>query len=1087
MAERIRRLGLLLLLAALLAAPALAEEPDADSDGGVPLLNADTAEVCILVTDTAGSRLYLASEDEALTALANEGMGMDRWAAAPDGWLARLDETDFSLLVLERAQATLKAYACVGGADEYLLMLEDGGQTCVRLNREDCQTLTYDLIDQRGGQSFYRQASTRSLILLENGSARHYDHELTSGGTEVYRCPADNTLLVMLETDGERDCRIYRAIAEDEAWVVWEQEGGEALLVENLSASDALPAPTWESSVASRHRTVWILSAKTRRQTLTAYDRVSGLDFFLDGDEANAFCIDSHGLGYYVRTARIDGEALYVNEGEAALVYTAEDPGLRRYEQLDSSRRWRVFGDGDTALVENLAAGNLAKDTAWQNICFGLNGNAGLDHVVMINDQTSRRYQYDLMAVDGDWAMYACPETLAVTVCGRATGLVMSSALPAGDIPSSVRSINGATYSGVVIYARNGTSLSSSEQVDLLRMESHVTWEPLEKGFVAHVSIPEKYGFSFDLRAELDGDSVVVTIPDESIRESNPTYTITWLELFPMMGAANQDDNPQGYLFVPDGTGGLIAMTEKHGRFSTGYQSPVYGADDGFWASSSITYLYDTVNTLNDTYTALMPVFGLARTDLGQGYVAIIESGDTRCRITASPNGVTNFSYNRIYAGFHLREAYRQKTTNIETLEEDRYHADLSVRYCFLTGDDATYAGMAVRYREYLLASGGLVQRDTAYRTRVDFLGSERENFLAGTRAVEMTSVEDAREIIDDLRSQGVTTSLTAFKGWQSGGLYALPVDSFSVDGAVGGDEAFRQMVQDEAAMGARIYPYVDALRMNAATNTFTHDVAKMHSQDDIAETSRASVYKTFYYMLPASSAQRLRSLGQSLRANGVSGVAVGGVTGKLFSYSARDTYYGRGDCAEIYSGLLEELSQDMTLALESPNAYLWPSMSAFLDLPLHSSGYQYIDQEIPFLALVLKGVVPTYSEYVNFEANKREFFLQLVESGVYPSFYITRENASALIYTNSSDLYSVQFSSYRETIIDYDRQLRALAQATEGAVIVNHVIDGDLRCVTYSNGVKVYVNYGDVPADASEGFTVEAMGYAVWKEGSEP
>ena len=350
-----------------------------------------------------------------------------------------------------------------------------------------------------------------------------------------------------------------------------------------------------------------------------------------------------------------------------------------------------------------------------------------------------------------------------------------------------------------------------------------------------------------------------------------------------------------------------------------------------------------------------------------------------------------------------------------------------------------------------------------------------------------MTTADEARAIIDDLRAQGVSTLLSAFKGWQNGGLYALPVENFSADAAVGGSDALKRLVRDEAAAGAPVFLSVDALRMNAATNTFTHDVAKQHSQEDIAETSRKPVYTKFYFMIPEASARRLESLAKSLRDNGLENLAVGGITGKLFSWSARNSYYSRKDCAEAFSGRMKAIGEDMHLAMEAPNAYLWPAMNAFLDLPLHTSGYQYIDQEVPFLAIVLKGVVPTYSEYVNFEANRQEFFLQMAETGTYPSFYITQENASALIYTNSNELYSVQVASHRDTIIAYDRLLRELAGKTADAVIVNHVIDGDLRCVTYSNGVKVYVNYGRTALETPDGLTVESMSFAVAEGGEEP
>jgi hypothetical protein len=120
------------------------------------------------------------------------------------------------------------------------------------------------------------------------------------------------------------------------------------------------------------------------------------------------------------------------------------------------------------------------------------------------------------------------------------------------------------------------------------------------------------------------------------------------------------------------------------------------------------------------------------------------------------------------------------------------------------------------------------------------------------------------------------------------------------------------------------------------------------------------------------------------------------------------------------------------------------------------------------------------YSDYVNFEANKSEFFLQMVESGVYPSFYITYENSSKLIYTNSSDLYSTEYATYKNMIVEYDTQLREVAEAVEDAYIMKHEkLDNGVTKVTYDNGVVIYVNYSesDVTVD---GYTVGAMSYEI-------
>ena len=120
------------------------------------------------------------------------------------------------------------------------------------------------------------------------------------------------------------------------------------------------------------------------------------------------------------------------------------------------------------------------------------------------------------------------------------------------------------------------------------------------------------------------------------------------------------------------------------------------------------------------------------------------------------------------------------------------------------------------------------------------------------------------------------------------------------------------------------------------------------------------------------------------------------------------------------------------------------------------------------------------YSDYVNFEADKTEFFLKMVEAGVYPSFYLTHENYSNLIYTNSSNLYSTQFDIYKDTVVEYDKELRAVASKVEGAHILKHEeVKEDVIRVTYDNGVAIYVNYSEETVTC-DGVTIDAMSYKV-------
>ena len=691
--------------------------------------------------------------------------------------------------------------------------------------------------------------------------------------------------------------------------------------------------------------------------------------------------------------------------------------------------------------------------------------------------------EYRLIAESDRYELYLYEPTISLLLRNRENGALIASTLNEHTAQGKLnKTWKGYTYSAFVLDVLTGSS-KNYKQADLINNEHTLEYSYLENGFDAAVFYPE-FGLGLTLQVRLDGDELLVTVPDSSIREETEGTSMAMVSLYPMFGATYMDQRT-GYMLVPDGNGALIHLTDKEGRFPTGYSQLIYGSDNGFTESSPANYLWDRYETVLKPHQITAPVFGIAHTDEQTGYLAVVEQGEKRCSIEAHPNGVMRVSYNRCFAKFLLRDVYKQPlnqsgSTKMDMVEKDRTHHDLSVRYCLLTGEDAGYAGMARRYREYLQEYGIVTPQEDSYRTRIDFLAEDQEKFLVGTRAVVMTSVQDVKDIYAELREAGVSSVLSEYRGWQNGGIYALPVTSFAADGAIGGTGALKELIAEAAAQDYVLMPYVDALRMNASTNTFTYDAAKMVNKTTLKEKSSKQVYNLFYYLLPEKAKEKLTGLAEDLKRNGVGALAVGGITENLFSYSLRDTYYTRNDGADAYEQALRNASGGLKLALEEPFQYQWPAMSAFLNMPLDGSEYMYTDEEVPFLTMALKGLVPMYSDYVNFEANKTDLFLTLAETGVFPSFYITKKNSSDLIYTNSNDLYSTEWDAYRETVIRFDRELRELNAKTAGAVIENHEkLEGGIRRVTYSNGVTVYVNYADEDRTA-DGETIGAKSFRV-------
>ena len=691
---------------------------------------------------------------------------------------------------------------------------------------------------------------------------------------------------------------------------------------------------------------------------------------------------------------------------------------------------------------------------------------------------------HKLAAENDKFRLYVNEESLALVVEDKATGAYMESS------PSYNDGRNNKTWTAYLNSALVLTMIKGNDdtkQADLIRddVKKQITYS--KDGFEAKVYWT-KYKFGMTLQVTLTKDGVTAYVPDESIVEDGDEYMIGTVCIYPCMGLSYLDYN-EGYILIPDGNGALMYLNDKEGRFNTGFTSLVYGDDVGFSDTSSANLLWDRYQMITEANQIIAPIWGIAHTDIQMAYLAVIEEGAERASIEACPNGVT-LDYNRAYAKFILRKLYTQPTSNntssgsFHLVEEDRSHSDLKLQFLFLTGEEANYSGMANAYREYLLGNGTLtVQDDMAYRTRIDFLGTEREEFIIGTKAVVMTTVDDIYEIYEDLKEAGVTELLSVYKGWQKGGLLDIPITTYKADNKIGGTKQLTQLIQDAEDAGIAFYLYNEALRINPDEQNATFNVVKKVNKKKYEEYTYKDVYEKMAYLTPARSNTLLNKFADSYLKKGVDGLCVAGVTNTMFTYSYGGKFYSRFDCADTYAATLAGLDEKLSLVLEQPSAYLWSDMEAFLDMPMYASDFIYEEESVPFLSLVLKGIVPVYSEYVNFEANKEEFFLKLVETGTYPSFYITKESSADLIYTNSSDIYSSQYSVYKSEILEYTEKLKEVNKAVEGAVITGHeILENGVRIVTYSNGVQIYLNYSR-SGQTVDGIRLESMSYKVVSE----
>ena len=687
---------------------------------------------------------------------------------------------------------------------------------------------------------------------------------------------------------------------------------------------------------------------------------------------------------------------------------------------------------------------------------------------------------YAQVAESEKFNLYLREDTLALIIESKANGSLLYSTVQHPEDFKDQDAWKGFYQSGIVMEFIEDVK-STLTQADLVNMKHEVKVSYVPNGFSADVFFPD-YEVGYSVEVSLSERGLTVRIPQEKIRNSEKDghrYTVATFTLYPFLGHSilGQDE---GYMIIPDGQGALIELKDNEKRFTSPFDRPVYGTNIG---------IEDTVNSRWSVGTEpiIMPVFGMVHTADRIGFLGVIEQGDTAARIRAYPNGANNMSFDWISAKYTYRFVYKQPTGPssgaVDMLTESSRRFDIVQHFLLTDEDEANYAGLACAWRDYMEEKGVFANADAGrpFDVEIDFLGLEKENAVMGKADVIMTSFDQAGEILEWLKTDGVDRISAVYRGWLGAGLTGgVPTDSYAPAGALGGSGGLEALIRKAAGLGnVDLALEADFLSLNTETHpTLTYSAFKKITSQTWQAPTFGPVYSTLNYLNPTRSVDLAGNVLKSMKNAGVSGVSLTGITSLMADYYDQNHYVPSENLAARYAEITSAASGEFRTTLQAANAYLWPYAHALSDLPVTGSDYAYVWKDVPLLSIAISGKLPAYLEYVNFQANAHRFFLRLAEQGTRPCFLISMEDPIELQNTNSSDIFSSRWDLYRVTIATWYRDLKALHEKLDGACIVRHDTVGDITRVTWSNGVKVYLNFGDVPGSL-DGQTLDPI---TWK-----
>lgn len=610
-----------------------------------------------------------------------------------------------------------------------------------------------------------------------------------------------------------------------------------------------------------------------------------------------------------------------------------------------------------------------------------------------------------------------------------------------------------------------------SESAPVYSFKAHPKYKTTDKG------VEITYNYSTDkvklkVHYELEDDHLYVYVDSSEIEEKDTNAVdgkiLTKIILCPYFGAVSQkDDNGKatnGYMIVPDGSGAVINYNNGKTNYDS-YLARVYGRDYTSVPSSAPQV----------TEQSYLPVF--ANVSGKSGIVAVASDGDANCYVQAQVSGQNKQAYNSCNFIFETRSQDSFFMSGEGSNEMTVFEKNGKIKgkrfgikfYPVDKDEDVNYADCAEVYRNYLINEKGLTTKVTEDKTSmfVDMFGG-----VLKTKSVlgipvdlktEITGYSQASEIIKKLNDNGVDSIIANYNDWTNDSMKKKVSTEIDPSGTLGSEDEFYDLVNKS---GAAVYPTLNNFTMSSSkfgymilTNTAIR-ISNAYSRQSVFNPAFDVAVKGTSPALisPSVYTKMFDEIIDSCKENSLKTIGFGDMSTKLISDHTKKDPYSREKTMETIVKGYEKAQKDIgDISADQANAYVLPYISNVTNVPVYSSGFNIVDQDIPFYQMVIHGYIPYSSKAINASSDIDETYMLALAAGSAIHYDLTYEESSTLIDTDYDDLYYTNYEGWIDSASSHYKIAKQVLDSVSKMTISKYEVSDDNNKITttYTDGSK--------------------------------